>query len=243
MTGPDLTHFEFNIQDQALDLLAANETLTITYNVTLTDGAGHTLTQPVVIVANGTNDAPIFISPDPNIVRIETTDAVGNPPTLMASGSLIFKDVDLNDVASTYTATITGLAVSGATSGLPDNATLESYLTDLQITKDAGSISGHLDGQFAAPDSAFNYLSAGETVTLEYAVQIDDGHGGTATQLFTVTIQGTNDAPIVTGSSATVSEEGLPGGIPDNVGNPTDTTDSKSASGQINISDPDAEMH
>ena len=239
--GPSLTAFEFNIQDQALDLLAANETLTITYNVTLTDGAGHTLTQPVVIVANGTNDAPIFTSSDPNILRIETIDAVGNPPTLIASGSLIFKDVDLNDVASTYTATITGLAVSGATSGLPDNATLVSYLTDLQIIKDAGSIFGHLDGQFAAPDSAFNYLSTGETVTLKYTVQIDDGHGGTATQFLTFTIQGSNDAPIVTGSSTTVSEEGLTGGIPDSVGNPTDTTDSKSASGQINVSDPDGD--
>ena len=239
--GPSLTAFEFNIQDQALDLLAANETLTITYNVTLTDGAGHTLTQPVVIVANGTNDAPIFTSSDPNILRIETIDAVGNPPTLIASGSLIFKDVDLNDVASTYTATITGLAVSGATIGLPDNATLVSYLTDLQIIKDAGSIFGHLDGQFAAPDSAFNYLSTGETVTLKYTVQIDDGHGGTATQFLTFTIQGSNDAPIVTGSSTTVSEEGLTGGIPDSVGNPTDTTDSKSASGQINVSDPDGD--
>ena len=239
--GPSLTAFEFNIQDQALDLLAANETLTITYNVTLTDGAGHTLTQPVVIVANGTNDAPIFTSSDPNILRIETIDAVGNPPTLIASGSLIFKDVDLNDVASTYSASITGLAVSGATSGLPDNATLVSYLTDLQIIKDAGSIFGHLDGQFAAPDSAFNYLSTGETVTLKYTVQIDDGHGGTATQFLTFTIQGSNDAPIVTGSSTTVSEEGLTGGIPDSVGNPTDTTDSKSASGQINVSDPDGD--
>ena len=240
-TGPGLTGFEFSIQDHALDLLAATETLTITYNVTLTDGAGHTLTQPVVIVANGANDAPSFTSPDPDILRIETTDAVGNPPTLIASGSLIFRDVDLNDVASTYSASITGLAVSGATSGLPDPATLESYLTDLQITKDAGSIFGHVDGQFAAPDSAFNYLSAGETVTLKYTVQIDDGHGGTGTQFVTVTIQGTNEAPIVTGSSVTVSEEGLTGGIPDNVGNPTDTTDNKSASGQINISDPDAD--
>src|SRR4029078_12931210 len=239
--GPSLTAFEFNIQDQALDLLAANETLTITYNVTLTDGAGHTLTQPVVIVANGTNDAPIFTSSDPNILRIEPIDAVGHPPTLIASGSLIFKDVDLNDVASTYTATITGLAVSGATIGLPDNATLVSYLTDFQIIQDARSNFRHLDGQFAAPDSAFNYLSTGETVTLKYTVQIDDGHGGTATQFLTFTIQGTNDAPIVTGSCTRVSEEGLTGGIPDSVGNPTDTTDSKSASGQINVSDPDGD--
>ena len=196
-----MTAFEFNIQDQALDLLAANETLTITYNVTLTDGAGHTLTRPVVIVANGTNDAPIFTSSDPNVLRLETTDAVGDPPTLIASGSLIFRDVDLNDVASTYTATITGLAVSGATSGLPDNASLKSYLTDLQIIKGAGSIFGHLDGQFAAPDSAFHYLSAGETVTLKYTVQIDDGHGGASDDgtphTVTITITGSKDAPLI----------------------------------------------
>ena len=42
-----------------------------------------------------------------------------------------------------------------------------------------------------------------------YTVEIDDGHGGTATQLVTITINGTNDAAVITGdTTGTVVEAG-----------------------------------
>ncbi|HEY7230142.1 MAG TPA: VCBS domain-containing protein, partial [Pseudolabrys sp.] len=196
--GSDGTYsYVVNNSNAAVKALAEGESLIdnpFTYTATNgTTTAETTLTIRVL----GTNDAPTFISEDPQIVRIETTDATGTPGVLTASGSLFFTDPDLNDAGSSYTATILNLTVSGATGGLPGSATLESYLTELQIIKSAGSSSGELRGQFSAPDSAFDYLSAGESVELKYEVQIADGHGGTDTQFVTVTIQGTEDAPVI----------------------------------------------
>ena len=50
---------------------------------------------------------------------------------------------------------------------------------------------------------------------------IDDGHGGTASQLVTITINGTNDAAVITGDSAgaVVEAGGVANAIP---GIPTD---------------------
>jgi VCBS repeat-containing protein len=214
-TGPNSTGFAFSVPDSSLDFLAVNETLTVQYAVTLTDGAGHELTQQVVVTLTGANDKPIFSSPDPNIHRIETTDAVGSPLKLVSSGSLFFTDADLNDQASAYTASVTAVAASGTTTGLPDQTTLKSFLTEIQIIKNTGSSSGQLDGQFSAPDSAFDYLSAGESVILKYTVQLDDGHGGIDSQFVTVTIFGTNDVPAITvgagdDASATLAETNVP---------------------------------
>ena len=51
---------------------------------------------------------------------------------------------------------------------------------------------------FSAPDHYFDYLAKGEQVTLTYTVQVDDHKGGVVTQPVTITITGTNDAPVIT---------------------------------------------
>ncbi len=50
-----------------------------------------------------------------------------------------------------------------------------------------------------------------------------------------------NRAPLVGSVSASVSEEGLAGGIKDNTGAPTDTGDASTVTGRISISDPDGQ--
>src|SRR5262245_17514490 len=48
----------FSAADSNFDFLAADETLAIVYNVTVTDTNGNSVTQPVTITITGTNDAP-----------------------------------------------------------------------------------------------------------------------------------------------------------------------------------------
>src|SRR5207247_1869689 len=70
--------------------------------------------------------------------------------------------------------------------------------------------------------------AAGEKLTLAYDVTINDGHAdGIATQRVTITITGTNDAPVITSAaqSGAVSEG--------------DDGSSQSASGQVTFSDVD----
>ena len=89
----------------------------------------------------------------------------------------------------------------------------------------------------------FDDLATDEVVTLTYTVAIDDGDGGVTPQTFVVTVNGTNDAPVITsGPAAThVSEEGLANGVPDDQPAGLDTTDSTSAGGTITATDVDGD--
>ncbi|MEL6815298.1 MAG: cadherin-like domain-containing protein, partial [Cyanobacteria bacterium J06598_3] len=47
--------------------------------------------------------------------------------------------------------------------------------------------------------AAYSYLSTGESEVIEYSYDIIDGNGGSVEQTATITIEGTNDAPVITG--------------------------------------------
>ncbi|GAB3673562.1 hypothetical protein GCM10028792_09330 [Salinisphaera aquimarina] len=47
-----------------------------------------------------------------------------------------------------------------------------------------------------APGAAFDYLSAGETASTRVTYTVSDGQGGTSSSVLTVTVTGTNDAPV-----------------------------------------------
>ena len=47
-------------------------------------------------------------------------------------------------------------------------------------------------------DGAFDFLGAGEMLTLTYIATVNDGHAGIVTKPFTVTVTGTNDTPVIT---------------------------------------------
>ena len=64
----------------------------------------------------------------------------------------------------------------------------------------------HLDLQ--RPDSAFDFLAAGETLTLTYTATVDNNYqplDQTGPGTFTITITGTNDAPVITSPQQNVS--------------------------------------
>ena len=170
------------------------------------DGHGGIVTQPVTITVTGTNDTPVitsgtqagaiterFNTPQPNPTGSTTADT--------ATGTVTFTDVDLSDH---HTVSITGVVASGITSGLPDNATLKGWLSLGTLHDTTGTGLGGSDAwTFSAQDKSFDYLAAGETLTLTYTVQVDDGHGGVVTQPVTITVTGTNDTPVITSGTQT----------------------------------------
>jgi VCBS repeat-containing protein len=60
---------------------------------------------------------------------------------------------------------------------------------------------GSVTVDFAAQDSTFDFLSAGQVLTAVYDVAVSDGNGGVAHQAATFTITGTDDAPVLNGQT------------------------------------------
>ena len=195
----------FSAADHNFDFLAANETLTIVYNVTVTDNNGVSLTQPVTITITGTNDAPVLAA-----------DASG-PHTvtegLNTTGTLTFTDVDLTDHHTVSTSVTSATWSGGATLPSGVAAVLAGALST--TTSDStGSGSGSIAVTFSAADSAFDFLAAGQTLTITYNVTVTDNNGVSSTQPVTITVTGTNDAPVITAQDLTgaVTEQITPSG-------------------------------
>src|SRR4029077_4076990 len=80
-TGTGGVDWSFSIQDKDLDFLSAGETLTVTYDVTVSDGTT-TSTQQVTVTATGAED-PLVV--DPVTVPVADTSAA-DAGTPVASG-------------------------------------------------------------------------------------------------------------------------------------------------------------
>src|SRR4051794_29902213 len=176
----------FSAADRNFDFLAANETLTIVYDVTVTDNQGVSLTRPVTITITGTNDAPVLAA-----------DASG-PHTvtegLNTTGTFVFTDVDLTD-HHTVSMSVTSATWSGGAT-LPSGvaAALAGALS-ATVSDGTGPGSGSVAVTFSAADSAFDFLAAGQTLKITYNVTLADNSGVSSSQPVTFTITGTNDAP------------------------------------------------
>ena len=167
--------------------------------VTTLDGTS----QNIVATIKGVNDAPVF--------KIQTGDLVDvtglTEDPLMAvktSGSVTVADAD---VESGTEYAVTGLSISGAYTPFKDpanltesqKATYDRLLNMLSLDSTAvKNGSGKLAWNFdSVSKESLDMIPEGETMVLEYTVTQTDPHGESETQMVTVAITGTNDAPKV----------------------------------------------
>ena len=75
--------------------------------------------------------------------------------------------------------------------------------TTLTTTINAGSV----DFNFSAPDKTFDFLAAAETLAVTYDVTVTDANGATSTLPLTITVNGTNDAPMLSVSGPQANTE------------------------------------
>ncbi|MBM9889984.1 MULTISPECIES: retention module-containing protein [Deefgea] len=185
----------FTVNDALLDSLQAGQTLTQKYDVTVNDGHGGTATQTITITLVGTNDAPVISSAVQGATITEVADLADDENTLLHStnGAVTFTDVDTLD---THTATVAPQA--------------GNYLGTLTLDpNDSPNVTDKSVGwTFTVNDVLLDSLQAGQTLTQKYDVTVNDGHGGTATQTITITLVGTNDAPVISSAvqGATITE-------------------------------------
>src|SRR5215467_8336804 len=127
------------------------------------------------------------------ITEIAHTTGSGNLDTT-PSGVLTFTNFDVSAV-STSVSSITS-------SGGPTPSGVAEVLAGALLSTiiGAGSDSGAIVLTFSAADNNFDFLAAGEILTIIYNVTVTDNNGFSLTQPVTVAVTGTNDAPLLVAS-------------------------------------------
>ena len=241
----------YSIADGAFDFLAAGETLTLTYMARVDNNYApnnETTFVPFTVVITGTNDKPTLSATGGTITeRIGT----GNTAVDTVTGTVTFADVDLTDrpVVSAAISTTDPFRYYDA-EGNDITATLtpaqlaaiKAVEVPLSVVQAAGNThNGSASWTYSIEDSKFDFIAKGETLTLNYVAQVDDGHGGVVSTPITVSIKGadvvvtgTNDVPTIATTSAAFAEfSNL------NQPNPTGSTALHTASGTISFTDVD----
>ncbi|GEM_PF-819820 len=195
--------WSYSIADGALDFLGEGQTVTLTSTITLDDHQTGTDTAQVIVTITGKNDAPT--------ISIQTGDQAGaelneTNAGLTAGGSLTLKDVDATDhvtlAVTQVQVSLDGVPQAGPVDGL-SLGTLQTYLTVptgdvLNGTANHAQFSWNFNSQ----GHAFDFLGAGQTLSLQYTIVPNDGHTptGTGDGIVTINIAGTNDAPVFAGT-------------------------------------------
>ncbi len=165
--------------------LGEGDVETETFTVTVSDGDGGTTSQVVTITITGTNDAPVISG--------TATDTAAEDTDLTATGTLTSEDID-NGAAANW-------SIQGSATG--------AYGA-LALNGNSGQWTYTLDNGTNGVDGAVQTLADGETATDTFTVRVTDDKGGFDEQTVTITITGTNDAPVITSAvqADDVAEDG-----------------------------------
>ncbi|WBL79613.1 FecR domain-containing protein [Bradyrhizobium xenonodulans] len=202
--------WSYSVADNALDFLGENQTAKVVSTVTLDDHQGHKITTDVTITLAGKNDAPT--------ITAGTDDSAGAtlPETnagLDQTGTLTASDVDTTDHVSVardhVTVYLDGTLQTDDVGDL-SHATLLNYFTVPSGDILSGT-AGHAQfaWEFNSGSQAFDFLAAGQTLSLQYTIVPDDGHTatGTGNGVVTITIAGSNDAPTLDVGAMTITQD------------------------------------
>lgn len=202
--------WHYTVNNSVIDHLGAHDHVTDTFIVKLTetsagDGSTHDVNQDVTIDIYGTNDTPVITS-DPQSGSVSEGDGLGSSAKT-ATGQVTYTDADTSD---SHTLSISAAAAHGTASVDPDG-------TWHYTVSDSGAVDA---------------LGAGDTLGDTFTVQVDDGNGGMVTQDVSITITGTNDAPMIDTTSSD-----LTGSVTE------DDPSHETAAGNIVATDPDTGDH
>ncbi|MBV6486588.1 MAG: hypothetical protein GHHEDOFH_00523 [Pseudorhodoplanes sp.] len=194
--------YTLNNQDPDTQALARGEPAEDVFTYTVTDELGLTATTTLTIQITGTNDAPVIFGGQTfGTVIEEGTDFWGRPRgDATASGTLYKFDVDSDDDAGNDAWSIVPRFGQEAN----QDGTVNGRYGTLSID-DNGHWTYELD------EEAADSLALGQTRFETFTVRVTDSHGANDTQTITVTVRGSNDAPVVANAiddkQAAVNEE------------------------------------
>ena len=174
----------------------------MTYDVTVTDNNGVSSSQPVTFTITGSNDTPVLAADTSGTkgtglhAITERAGETGDTADIdSASGTLSFTDVDLNDTHTATKGAPTYVWSGGGLTTAQIAALTAAGSLALTETDSTHSGAGSIGFTYSAADNTFDFLAAGQTLTVTYDVSVTDNSGVSSSQPVTFTITGTNDAP------------------------------------------------
>ncbi len=120
---------------------------------------------------------------------------------------MTFTDVDLTDrpVGSEATKSVTALQQDGITALTLTTGQQADIEAAFSISDAAGNTNdGTVNWDYTISEAELDFLGAGEVVTAVFTITVTDDEDATDTQDVTITITGSNDAPIVNGDDTDV---------------------------------------
>lgn len=173
--------------------LAQGQHASDTFTVQLADQFGPTDSRVINVDVVGTNDAPV-VTTAPVAISLTESSNVDGAGNLHSFGLAQFSDIDLTDT-HTISATLQSSNLSGGgllPAGLA--ALLNNAMSAGLTSPETGQGHGELQWNFSLANSAVQFLSAGQTLTLDYHINVADPFGGSSFQDVTVTVNGTDQA-------------------------------------------------
>jgi VCBS repeat-containing protein len=195
--------------------LADGQQVTDVFTYTDSDNHGGSSASTLTVTVTGSNDAPFAVAD----VAAATEDALPNT----VNGNVLTNDTDV-DSTDTHT-------VSALDGGTDDGTTLTKVGTygTLVITKATGTYTYTL----ANGQANVQALADGQQVTEVFTYTDADNHGGSSASALTVTVTGSNDAPVAVVDVAALTEDAQPNTVDGNLltnDTDVDSTDTHSVS-------------
>ncbi|NDH07929.1 hypothetical protein EBX93_18785, partial [bacterium] len=174
--------YQLNNALASVQQLTASETLTETFTYTLRDKDGETSTQTLRITIQGTNDTPVARADEGTVPEGASTSSVTS-----VSG-----DLRAND-------------------SLGDGTLAQNVFTWGTETALYGTLTRNDDGTYSYAVNntleAVQRLTATESLTETFSYSITDKDGQISTANLVITLQGTNDVPVLVADINSVAED------------------------------------
>ena len=183
----DTGTYNYTLDVDNTDVVGLTTGETLTEKVTFSS-ADETVSKEVVITIQGPSVAPVVtvgLGDTANASLTESQTDIGVFGTLSVEDANVFQKV---------TADVSAVRVSGRSDGMIASEFQKRslmYFVD-PIAVKSGQSTGTLTWGFSSDTVSFDYLEAGEHVTLEFDVTLTDERLEKTTQVITITVQGEN---------------------------------------------------
>ncbi|PUE22823.1 hypothetical protein B9Z38_15035 [Limnohabitans sp. MMS-10A-160] len=186
----------YDPQAANLDWLPKNQTLTLTYPVTISDGQGGTVVQPLVITIKGTNDAPLATP----IYEIYNKGAAA------ATVGALSKATD-PDFGETATLTVDPASITYAVTTTSSNGSAQAASATVPRGVTFDTTTGQI--RIDPSDAIFSTIAAGENETIVVTYKVKDVNGEFVTTTATLVVNGSgSNAAVASDDTATAIEAG-----------------------------------